>query len=313
MTNQDLSDAFSKYGTVTEATVVERYGFVHMDNRKDADIAIGRLNKSSLNGCLIDVQISTGGSRRGGGGGGGRDGGRSDGGDRFGQRGGDRGGGRDRRPDPYYDDYYDRRGGPYDRRPPPPPDHYYRDSRDRYGGRDDYYDRRAPPRDSYYDRGPPPRDDPYRYPPPRDSYAYDRPSGFDRSEYRDDPRDSARFPPPPMRREIDQRDDPYSRRESYASAPRSDFAQDDIYRRPMSEAADRRAMMKTESYDDSYSATARSSGMGSSSMYPPPSAASEYPGDKRPSPSHGYQSYGGSVPPAKRPYGGGADLDSYGY
>ncbi|XP_075254374.1 uncharacterized protein LOC142345848 [Convolutriloba macropyga] len=292
VTNNDLESAFSKYGSVTEAVVVEKYGFVHMSCRDEAKIAIGRLHKTNINGCLIDVALSTGENRRGGGDRGGRD--------RYGGGGGGRdyGGRYDRRDDrgrrdSYYDDYRGGGGG-YDRRGPPPRDNYYRDrydSRDdRYGrgppppprGRDPYYD----PRDSYY--APPSGRDPYGYPPPRDSYAdYDRGAPPRRDDYP---------PPAPMS------SDPYSRRDDYGPS-----RSDDSY--------GRRPPPKQENFaEDTYSSMSRAGGSGSlyNSLTASSSSVGEYPGEKRPMPP-GSGGGSGYPPPAKRSYGGQDLLGSYGY
>jgi len=283
VTNTDLQTAFEKYGTVSEAVVVEKFGFVHMNNRDDAKIAIGRLHKTTINGCCIDVSFSTGENRR-------REGNRDRGGDRYGDRGGygrDRRdyGPRDRR-DPYYDDY--------DRRGPPP-----RDYRDRYDPRDDRYGRGPPPppprgRDPYYDPRdpygyPPPRGDPYGYPPPRPSYAdYDRGAP---------PRPVERYALPPV-----SAGDPYARRDDYPP-PRAG----DPYE-------DRRPPVKQENFaEDSYARPSGSSSLFSSlSSAAPASSLGDYPGEKRPMPPS--SATVGGYPPAKRAAYGGQDLlGSYGY
>ena len=328
VTNNDLENAFSKYGDVSEAVVVDKYGFVHMSNRDDAKIAIGRLHKTSLNGCLVDVCMSTGENRRGGGdsrGGGGRGGGGRDfsGGRRGSDRRDDRGGGGRR--DPYYDDYYGPPRGGYDYgRRPPPPDPYYRD---RYDSRDDGYGRRPPPpppprgRDPYYNDpyyGPPRGGDSYGYPPARDSYADYGPS-YDRGApppRRDEggPRGS-RYPPPPMGRET--APDPYPpRRDEYAAPPRSDYGAAPRSDYPDTYARGRQIPQHENFAEDSYGSS-RAGGSGglyntlSSGMAP--SGLSEYPGEKRPVASESYGYSSGGPPPAKRSAYGTADLGSYGY
>ncbi len=286
MSHKDLENAFSKYGTVTEAVVVEKYGFVHMTNREDARIAISRLNKMNLNGCIIEVMMSTGENRRVGG----RDAGR-----------------RDDRRDSYYDEYYDRRDS-YSRRPPPP-DPYYRDRCD------DPYSRRPPlrhPYDEYY-RGPPPARADDRYRAPRDSYPYDRPASFERDVLsRDNPR--GRYPLSP-RRESDRYDDAgYSRRDVYPPS-RSEYSED-LYNRRSDRGYDRRPPARQDNFaDDSYAQHSRPGP--SSRLYTPmntSSSASEYPGEKRPVPglmsSSGYDYHSGEPAP-KRTYGGASDLIGY--
>ena len=325
VTSRDLEDAFSKYGTVTEAVVVEKYGFVHMTSRDDAKIAINRLNRTDINGCSIDVQFSTGENRRGGGGAGpGGPGGRRGEPDRRGGRGSR---------DPYYDDYYyppPRRGDPYDRRPPPP-DPYYRGRG--FDPREDMYARRPPRSDPYYDYyPPPPRDprDPYGYP-PRDPYGYDREYERDlppRREFRDEPAASrSRYPPPPpvRREQTDPYDDHYGRSSAASGsdpyAPRAEYGSSaspaDPYAKRSADpyasgAASRRSAgggLKTENFaEDSYSAVSRSA-TGASGLYT--SMSGEYPGEKRPVPnsSSGY----GGPPPKRGTYSGAQGAGAYGY
>ena len=321
VTSRDLEDAFAKYGTVTEAVVVEKYGFVHMNSRDDARIAISRLNRTEINGCSIDVQFSTGENRRGGGAPAGPGGRRGE---------PDRRGGRGSR-DPYYDDYYyppPRRGDPFERRPPPP-DPYYR-GRGGFDPRDDMYARRPPRGDPYYDYYPPPRGDPrdpYGYP-PRDVYGYDREFERDlppRREFRDDPAASrSRYPPPPpvRREQADPYDDHYGRTSavggSDAYGVRGEYgggSPGDPYGKRgadpyASGAASRRSAggMKAENFaEDSYSAVSRSAPGGSSGLYT--SMSSEYPGEKRPMPSSSY----GGPPPKRGTYSGAQGGSAYGY
>jgi len=98
---EDLRDHFDKYGNVTNVKVVcdretgksRGFGFVHFDNKSDAQSAIDALTGQDIKGrditCSFARDRGQGGSSRGGGGsyGGGRGGGRGGG------YGGGRGGG----------------------------------------------------------------------------------------------------------------------------------------------------------------------------------------------------------------------------
>lgn len=113
--DHQLKDAFSAFGSVTQASVVidrmtgqsRGFGFVEFENADDAKRAVSELDGTSLDGRNINVSEARersgggggggfrGGSRGGSGGGGGGGGGfRSGGGG--GGRGGRDGGGRDR-------------------------------------------------------------------------------------------------------------------------------------------------------------------------------------------------------------------------
>jgi len=95
----DLRDHFDKYGNVTNVKVVcdretgksRGFGFVHFDNKSDAQSAIDALTGQDIKGrditCSFARDRGQGGSSRGGGGG-------SYGGGRGGGRGGGYGGGR---------------------------------------------------------------------------------------------------------------------------------------------------------------------------------------------------------------------------
>lgn len=113
-TEDDLREAFEKYGPITEHAIKRNYGFVHFEKKEDAETAIKELHESELKGNVIRVLLSTTPHKTGRGGG-----------------GGDRG-------PPYSRD----RDRGYSRGPPPrwgygPPDrsryHPYYDNRD-YGG-----------------------------------------------------------------------------------------------------------------------------------------------------------------------------------
>lgn len=182
-TSDKLRPLFEKYGEVAECDVLKNFGFVHMQNKNDANKAIAQLDGYSVDGNNIRVELSTGKRKEGGGGGkfekkgfyGGGGGGRP-----YGPPGG-RGGGRGR------GDFGGRgdRFGPYP--PPPPPmidryDPYYRYYMEREafysrmggdrlpggGGREPY------PRERLDDRFPDPRD---RIPPPR-PFMEERARGF---------------------------------------------------------------------------------------------------------------------------------------
>jgi RNA recognition motif-containing protein len=65
--NEELFEAFSKFGPVSEAVVVKDrntgqsrgFGFVTMENRKDAGRAIDGLHGSELNGRRLMVNVAT--------------------------------------------------------------------------------------------------------------------------------------------------------------------------------------------------------------------------------------------------------------
>ena len=91
VTNQDLSNHFGKYGTVTSANVImdrdtgrsKGFGFVEMSSAGEATQAIEGLNGTEFSGRQLNVSQAKemaprsggGGGRDGGGFGGGRDGG----------------------------------------------------------------------------------------------------------------------------------------------------------------------------------------------------------------------------------------------
>jgi cold-inducible RNA-binding protein len=112
-TENDLQDAFSAHGTVTEANLMmdrmsgrpRGFGFVTMATPEEAEKAIQAMNGASLDGRNLTVNLARpreersggggGGERRGGGGGGERRGGGGGGGRRE-YSGGGRGGRGDR-------------------------------------------------------------------------------------------------------------------------------------------------------------------------------------------------------------------------
>jgi RNA recognition motif-containing protein len=68
----DLRAAFGEFGTVADAVVVSEansgksrgFGFVTMENRRDAARAVEALNDTELNGRNIVVNVATGRNRR---------------------------------------------------------------------------------------------------------------------------------------------------------------------------------------------------------------------------------------------------------
>ncbi len=110
MTDDDLSNLFSQYGTVTSAKILKEkntgrskgFGFVEMEDEEAAKTAIATLNESEIQGRKLIVNESqprpegSGYKKSGGGGGYGGGGGRSGGGYGGGGRsgGGGYGGGR---------------------------------------------------------------------------------------------------------------------------------------------------------------------------------------------------------------------------
>ena len=105
MTDDDLSNLFSQYGTVSSAKILKEkntgrskgFGFVEMEDEEAAKTAIATLNESEVQGRKLIVNESqprpegSGYKKSGGGYGGGRSGGGGDGG---GRSGGGYGGGR---------------------------------------------------------------------------------------------------------------------------------------------------------------------------------------------------------------------------
>lgn len=69
-TEDDLKEAFEKYGPVVEHAIKRNYGFVHFENKEDAENAIKALHESELKGNVIRVLLSTTPHKTGRGGGG---------------------------------------------------------------------------------------------------------------------------------------------------------------------------------------------------------------------------------------------------
>jgi RNA recognition motif-containing protein len=109
MTDDDLSNLFSQYGTVTSAKILKEkntgrskgFGFVEMEDDEAAKTAIATLNESEVQGRKLIVNESQprpeggggGGYKKSGGGGYGGGGGRSGGGGGYGGGGGRSSGG----------------------------------------------------------------------------------------------------------------------------------------------------------------------------------------------------------------------------
>ena len=108
MTDDDLSNLFSQYGTVTSAKILKEkntgrskgFGFVEMEDDEAAKTAISTLNESEVQGRKLIVNESQprpegggGGYKKSGGGGYGGGGGRSSGGGYGGSGGRSSGGG----------------------------------------------------------------------------------------------------------------------------------------------------------------------------------------------------------------------------
>ncbi|KAJ6639927.1 RNA-binding protein 4 [Pseudolycoriella hygida] len=93
---EDLRRLFENFGVVTECDIMNRCGFVHMENAEMAENAIRSLNNTSFKGITISVEPGRmkergGGGKARAGGAGGRGGGGGGGG--FGRGGGGGGGG----------------------------------------------------------------------------------------------------------------------------------------------------------------------------------------------------------------------------
>ena len=68
----DLKEAFEKYGKVVESSIVRNYAFVHYERKEDADNAIKELHETELKGNVIRVLPSTTPHKKGRGSGEGR-------------------------------------------------------------------------------------------------------------------------------------------------------------------------------------------------------------------------------------------------
>lgn len=62
-TSDELRSLFSQYGKIAECTIVKNFGFVHMDDKAEAEEAIRNLHQYELNGQPMNVELSRGKSR----------------------------------------------------------------------------------------------------------------------------------------------------------------------------------------------------------------------------------------------------------
>ncbi len=59
-TAEEIRSLFSQYGKISECDVVKNFGFVHMDDKAEADEAIRNLHHYMLNGLAMNVEMSKG-------------------------------------------------------------------------------------------------------------------------------------------------------------------------------------------------------------------------------------------------------------
>ncbi|KAI4896821.1 hypothetical protein NFI96_029279 [Prochilodus magdalenae] len=59
-TKEELHSLFLEYGTVKECDVLRNFGFVHMDDKEEAEEAVRKLHHHILNGQAINVELSRG-------------------------------------------------------------------------------------------------------------------------------------------------------------------------------------------------------------------------------------------------------------
>ena len=59
-TPEELRELFEKYGKVAECDIVKNYGFVHMNNMSEAEVAIQNLHQHQLHGWRMNVEMSKG-------------------------------------------------------------------------------------------------------------------------------------------------------------------------------------------------------------------------------------------------------------
>ncbi|KAJ3585137.1 hypothetical protein NHX12_013859 [Muraenolepis orangiensis] len=62
-TTDDLRSLFSQYGKIAECDIVKNFGFVHMDDKPEAEEAIRNLHHYELNGQAMNVELSRGKSK----------------------------------------------------------------------------------------------------------------------------------------------------------------------------------------------------------------------------------------------------------
>ncbi|XP_041927031.1 RNA-binding protein 4.1 isoform X2 [Alosa sapidissima] len=59
-TTEELRALFSQYGKISECDIVKNFGFVHMDDKSEAEEAIRNLHHYELNGQAMNVELSRG-------------------------------------------------------------------------------------------------------------------------------------------------------------------------------------------------------------------------------------------------------------
>ncbi|XP_055084985.1 RNA-binding protein 4.1-like isoform X2 [Periophthalmus magnuspinnatus] len=59
-TSDELMSLFSQYGKISECDIVKNFGFVHMDDKAQAEEAIRNLHHYELNGQPMNVEMSRG-------------------------------------------------------------------------------------------------------------------------------------------------------------------------------------------------------------------------------------------------------------
>uniref|UniRef100_A0A3B1IF07 RNA binding motif protein 4.1 n=1 Tax=Astyanax mexicanus TaxID=7994 RepID=A0A3B1IF07_ASTMX len=59
-TTDELRSLFSQYGKISECDIVKNFGFVHMDDKAEAEEAIRNLHHYMLNGLAMNVEMSRG-------------------------------------------------------------------------------------------------------------------------------------------------------------------------------------------------------------------------------------------------------------
>ncbi|XP_065104724.1 RNA-binding protein 4.1 isoform X2 [Paramisgurnus dabryanus] len=59
-TADEIRSLFSQYGKISECDIVKNFGFVHMDDKAEADEAIRNLHHYVLNGLAMNVEMSKG-------------------------------------------------------------------------------------------------------------------------------------------------------------------------------------------------------------------------------------------------------------
>ncbi|CAN9509773.1 unnamed protein product [Ophioblennius macclurei] len=62
-TSDELRSLFSQYGKIAECSIVKNFGFVHMDDKAEAEEAIRNLHHYELNGQPMNVELSRGKSK----------------------------------------------------------------------------------------------------------------------------------------------------------------------------------------------------------------------------------------------------------